>query len=374
MYINKNKLEYQRRKMSEAKLINAALLLGADMDPFTIVDGPRSISKLRFDGYGTHPDLFRPFALEYDGIWHFVPHYTLKGIEPFKSYLVRDRIKNKWCVENDWHLLRIPYTISSDNFESIVKEFLAKCTVADEAGDETVQLFWVQWMYDHQNTMYPDAKVDVPINDKDPDDNEKIDYHKLVLHDECADDIVKFMEQHSEHNCHRTKRDRAIVDLVKHFGKIEPDYWPRLSYKTFKSPPTINVDLIKEFLKTLSIGGSTWDFDKTTVQTNKNFLIKLAADVLDDQESLGVHSPYQVIIGAIYRLVNHLLNAKVVVTQVQRISGTDYVQRKDKRIKSGFTTRRQRIKIPHYKIVFGTDKHGLTVMDWIAIQTTGAYS
>ena len=360
--------------MSEGKMIEAATALGANMEPFTIVDGPRCISRLRFDGYGKHPDMYRPFALEYDGIWHFAPHYKLKGIDKFKSYLVRDRIKNSWCMDNDWHLLRIPYTISSEGFDAIIKEFFAQCTAADEAGEQTVQLFWEQWLYDHQNTIYPNATVDVPIRDKEPDDDDKVDYHSLVLHNECADDVVKLMYQYADHECKRTKRDRAIVELVEHFEKIEQDYWPRLSYKTFKCPPTIDTDLIKAFTETLSVGGDTWEFDKTTVQKNKSFLLKLAADVLDDDNTLDTSSSYKVISGAVSRLANKLLNAKIVRTHRVRRQGTDIIHRKDKKCKSGFTTCHNRITISHYKIVFGTDKYGLTVLDWITIQATGAYA
>ena len=362
--------------MSEQKMIDVAVALGADMKSFTITDGPRCINRLRFDGYGTHPDMYRPFALEYDGIWHFAPHYKLKGIDNFQSYLVRDRIKNKWCVDNDWHLLRIPYIVPSGIFESIVKDFFQQCAAADEAGDVTVQLFWYQWLYDHHNTMYPDATVDTPIDDKpikDPDDDDKTDcFHKVVLHDECADDVVKFMEQYADHDntCQSTKRDIAIGELAQHFAKIKSDYWPRLNYKAFKCPPTINCDLIHAFMHALGVGGTMLDFDKTTVQMNKSFLMKLAADVLDDEESLNTESSYKAIIGAVFRLVNKLLNAKVVQTRIQMSLGTKKVLVKNKERKSGFTTRRQRVKTPHYKIVFSTDKHGLTVMDWIDIQTT----
>jgi hypothetical protein len=348
--------------MSERKMIEAAAAIGANMDPFAISDGPRCISRLRFDGYGTHPSMYRPFALEYDGIWHFVPHYKLKRIDEFKSYLVRDRIKNDWCREHDWHILRIPYIISSDRFCQIIKEFIEQCSAADDAGEPVVQLFCEKWLYEHQNAMYPNATVNVPIHD--PDDNDKTEYHKAVLRDECVDNVVEFMKLYANHNGNNTKRDRDIHEIVEYFAKIKPEYWSKLNYKTFKSQPVVDVDLINSLIETLGVG-ATWEFNKTVIQKNQTFLLKMAASVLED-DGLEVKTvAYQAVSGAVYRLVNKLLNAKVVNTHLVVKPGDTIIRCKDERNKLGYTTRRNRIKIPHYKIVFDTDKYGLTVLNWI---------
>ena len=64
-------------------------------------------------------------AIEYDGIQHFEPiDFNGLGREyakvAFENQIVRDGIKNRYCIENNINLIRIPYT----DFENIEKIFI----------------------------------------------------------------------------------------------------------------------------------------------------------------------------------------------------------------------------------------------------------
>jgi Zn finger protein HypA/HybF involved in hydrogenase expression/very-short-patch-repair endonuclease len=78
-------------------------------------DDCRLIYPLVFDFY--LPDY--NMCVEYDGIQHFEPIEKWGGIERFQKQIVNDNIKNKYCIENNIKLLRIPYT-NFDKIESIL--------------------------------------------------------------------------------------------------------------------------------------------------------------------------------------------------------------------------------------------------------------
>lgn len=97
---------------------------GLKFEEQKIFQGCENIKPLRFDFFV--PDLNT--AIEYDGQQHFEPvDFSGKGIsyavEMFKSILERDRIKDKYCSENNINLLRIPYT-EYKNIHNILKEKL----------------------------------------------------------------------------------------------------------------------------------------------------------------------------------------------------------------------------------------------------------
>lgn len=80
------------------------------------------IPYFRFDLYVEELNL----AIEYDGEGHFMPiDFAGKGIEhateQFERCQMRDEIKNRYCFENNIHLLRIPYT-QQDNIEELIIE------------------------------------------------------------------------------------------------------------------------------------------------------------------------------------------------------------------------------------------------------------
>ena len=85
---------------------------------------------LRWDFIITDYD--EPIFIEYDGKQHFEPA-TFGGIskeranEAFQKQKEYDKIKNDYCDENGYHLLRIPYTEYA-NIEAIITEFMTTNT------------------------------------------------------------------------------------------------------------------------------------------------------------------------------------------------------------------------------------------------------
>ena len=59
-----------------------------------------------------HFDFYLPdynCCVEYDGIQHFKPIKRFGGIVSFEENLIRDKIKNEYCKNNNIHLIRISY-------------------------------------------------------------------------------------------------------------------------------------------------------------------------------------------------------------------------------------------------------------------------
>ena len=65
----------------------------------------RSILPLKFDFYLTEYNI----CIEFDGIYHFTPHWSDKNNINFNSAKERDRIKDRYCEEKNIKLLRIKY-------------------------------------------------------------------------------------------------------------------------------------------------------------------------------------------------------------------------------------------------------------------------
>lgn len=78
---------------------------------------PKTNKKLKFDGY------FKEFNLlvEYDGIQHYeMNNYFHKTEEQFKSSLIKDKIRNEFCENNNINLLRIRYDDKVDTDEDLI--------------------------------------------------------------------------------------------------------------------------------------------------------------------------------------------------------------------------------------------------------------
>ena len=87
------------------------------------------ISKLRFDFmiYNTKNEIF--CLIEYDGMQHFNKYAnrcssTKDKIKKFKYIKARDKVKDKYCKENNIYLLRIPYTKYKQIDKILTKEIL----------------------------------------------------------------------------------------------------------------------------------------------------------------------------------------------------------------------------------------------------------
>ena len=91
------------------------------------------LKNLRFDFY--LPD--KNIIFEYDGEQHFYPIEFFGGEEVLKFTQERDQLKNKYCIENQIQLFRIPYT-EIENINKILHEILK------EKSSTTIEKFLVK--------------------------------------------------------------------------------------------------------------------------------------------------------------------------------------------------------------------------------------
>lgn len=68
--------------------------------------------------------------IEYDGKQHFEPIEFFGGEDGFKESKERDRIKNTYCELNNIPLLRLPYTLSTDEIKTKIYEYYLSLTTA----------------------------------------------------------------------------------------------------------------------------------------------------------------------------------------------------------------------------------------------------
>jgi very-short-patch-repair endonuclease len=61
-------------------------------------------------------------CIEFDGVQHFQPVGFFGGAASFQDTLRRDATKQQYCKKLNWRLIRIPYTLSSDEICSTVRE------------------------------------------------------------------------------------------------------------------------------------------------------------------------------------------------------------------------------------------------------------
>lgn len=84
--------------------------------PQKTFDGCKYKYKLSFDFYLIDHNM----CIEYDGKQHYEDIYNCP--EEFKKTQLRDKIKNKFCKDNNIKLLRIKY---DENVEDIIKKELS---------------------------------------------------------------------------------------------------------------------------------------------------------------------------------------------------------------------------------------------------------
>lgn len=70
---------------------------------FETCKNPKTNKLLRFDFY-----VDNTYVIEFDGIQHF--QERTNNFEPLQEIQYRDQIKNKWCIDNNVPIIRIPYT------------------------------------------------------------------------------------------------------------------------------------------------------------------------------------------------------------------------------------------------------------------------
>ena len=73
------------------------------------------IKQLRFDFYIPKNNI----CIEYQGKQHYEPIEYFGGSEKFNYQLIRDKIKNDYCLKNNIHLIIIKYNESVEDKLSI---------------------------------------------------------------------------------------------------------------------------------------------------------------------------------------------------------------------------------------------------------------
>lgn len=68
--------------------------------------------------------------IEYDGKQHFEPIEFFGGKDGFEKTKERDRIKNTYCKSHNIPLLRLPYTLSTDEIKTEIYEYYLSLTTA----------------------------------------------------------------------------------------------------------------------------------------------------------------------------------------------------------------------------------------------------
>jgi len=85
---------------------------------------PKFLGGQEFDGANENLKL----AFEYDGEFHYVAHYRIKGDKNRKKHLQYtkklDRRKNELCKKNGWKLIRINYTDKKNLEQVIIRELI----------------------------------------------------------------------------------------------------------------------------------------------------------------------------------------------------------------------------------------------------------
>lgn len=63
-------------------------------------------------------------VIEYDGKQHYEPVNLFGGEEAFEKLKRKDEVKNKWCKDNNYKLLRLKYTLTIDELYSEISKLL----------------------------------------------------------------------------------------------------------------------------------------------------------------------------------------------------------------------------------------------------------
>lgn len=84
------------------------------------IKSPLTNSKLRFDFYIKEFNLF----IEFDGYQHFIKDNIYHdNNDEFAKLQLYDQTKNQWCINHDFNLIRLPYTLKENDLKWI-SEFI----------------------------------------------------------------------------------------------------------------------------------------------------------------------------------------------------------------------------------------------------------
>lgn len=100
-----------------------------DFKPQYTFNDCKSVYVLRFDFGVLHNNKLLGL-IEYDGKQHFEPIDFFGGEDGFRKTQERDKIKNVYCQTHNIPLLRLPYTLSTDEIKTQIYEYYLSLTTA----------------------------------------------------------------------------------------------------------------------------------------------------------------------------------------------------------------------------------------------------
>lgn len=141
------------------RISNAVLLIDKLLNNYNIYfineyrfEKCRDKKSLPFDfALFNNDDNYLKMLIEYDGEQHFKSVECFGGKDKFKEQIRRDKIKNRYCIDNNIPLIRIPYW-EYDNIEYILKNVLMHFNLIkkDDTYDESVvKKYLVDENWDH---------------------------------------------------------------------------------------------------------------------------------------------------------------------------------------------------------------------------------
>ncbi len=87
-----------------------------------------------------HDKYNRIWIIEYDGEQHTRPVKRFGGIDKFIKLVMNDSIKNKYCKDNNISLIRIPYTINTQEDINLYLEDKIFNSTLEELNDHNKNL------------------------------------------------------------------------------------------------------------------------------------------------------------------------------------------------------------------------------------------
>jgi len=153
-------------------------------------------------------------CIEYDGYQHFIPVEIWGGENALKEVKSRDRIKNKYCKDNDINLIRIPYTTPVEEIVKILNDSFQK--------DYTyVKLDRLKWVDRNIREYVKDFKYRGDIH-KIPGLYSYLRKHKLL------DEVLGFLNHRVTYYDHDLAK--KMCNEITEYGLIEKNHSGLMKY------------------------------------------------------------------------------------------------------------------------------------------------
>ena len=169
-------------------------------------------------------------AIERDGEQHFEPiGFGSSDVEKiqkkFQKIQERDKRKNEWCKDNNYHLLRISYKTKFEDYHDIIVEFLKESEQHQGQGFIKLDKFYDELLNPKDNE---DEDLSDDCDDDDEDDYvNKLDNQNQDEQQYNLDDYVPTNQQEDQtynmDDGQYTKFDEILLITPKQNQQYNPD-------------------------------------------------------------------------------------------------------------------------------------------------------